>query len=161
MIVSLLILWHRWLYVTSYTMPMNKGFEYKYNQPNLFRNVEKEKSISKCWDRSAKRKPNLNFSRVIKNSYFDQHWGLPEKIQTVRVGAGGGENIEFPQRYWRKIMWKFQGSIKKEVEFPGLFKNNSYGISMEFLTLEFPRSVTDLAEFSGWKLVFSGISKGY
>ena len=142
MIVWLLILWHRWLYVTSYTMPMNKGFECKYNQPNLFRNVEKEKSISKCWERkiyfimlrkknlfqnvekeqsisecwerSVKGKPNLNFSRKIKNSYFDQHWAIPEKIQTGRVGAGGCEDIELPQRYWRKIMWKFWGQLKKK-----------------------------------------------
>ena len=62
--------------------------------------------------------------------------------------AGGCEDIEFPE-VLKKDHVEIPGSIKKEVEFPGLFKNNSYGISMEYLTLEFPRSVTDLAEFSG------------
>ena len=139
-----------WIKVSSANITNQIYFE-MLRKKNLFQNVEIDLQKGSL----------ISISAVIKNSYFDQHWGIPEKIQTVRVGAGGGENIEFPQRYWRKIMWKFQGSIKKEVEFPGLFKNNSYGISMEFLTLEFPRSVTDLAEFSGWKLVFSGISKGY
>ena len=34
------------------------------------------------------------------------------------------------QEYWRKSMWKFQESIKKEVEFPRVFKKNPCGISM-------------------------------
>ena len=148
-----------WIKVSSANITNQICFE-MLRKKNLFQNVEKEQSISKCWERSVKRKPNLNFSRVIKNSYFDQHWAIPEKIQTGRVGAGGCEDIEFPE-VLKKDHVEIRGSIKKEVEFPGLFKNNSYGISMEYLTLEFPRSVTDLAEFSGWKLVFSGISKGY
>ena len=32
------------------------------------------------------------------------------------------------QRYWRKNMWTFQGSLKNEVEFPGVFKKDSSGI---------------------------------
>ena len=34
------------------------------------------------------------------------------------------------QRYWRKIMWKFQGSVQMDVEFPGVFKKNSCSISL-------------------------------
>ena len=32
------------------------------------------KYIPKCWERSVKRKSNLNFIRAIKNSSFDQHF---------------------------------------------------------------------------------------
>ena len=43
-------------------------------------------------------------------------------------------------------MWKFQGSFKKEVEFPGVFKKNlPCGIScgvLVYLTLEFPRGMS-------------------
>ena len=47
------------------------------------------------------------------------------------------------QGYWRKSMWKFQRSIKKEVGFPGVFKKNSGNFHGSwFLTLKFPRSVT-------------------
>ena len=34
------------------------------------------------------------------------------------------------QGYWSKSMWKFQGSVNKEVEFWGVLKKNSWGISM-------------------------------
>ena len=54
---------------------------------------------------------------------------------------------------WRENMWKFQGSIKKEVEIPGVFKTNSCRISIHgswFLTSEFcdKCDVTNL-KFSG------------
>ena len=46
--------------------------------------------------------------------------------------------MEFPG-----VLKKFLGSIKKEVEFPGMFKKRSYGISMGLgLTLEFPMGVS-------------------
>ena len=41
--------------------------------------------------------------------------------------------------YWRKCMWKLQGSIKKEVEFPEVFKGNSCGVSMG-LDIFYPES---------------------
>ena len=149
-----------WIKVSSANIT-NQIYFKLLRRKNLFQNVEKEKSISKCWERSVKRKPSLSLSRV-KKFVFWSTLGYSRKNPN-REGGGerGGEDIEFPQRNWRKIMWKFQGSIKKEVEFPGMFKNNSYGISMDFLTLEIPRSVTDLAVFPVWKLVFPGISKGY
>ena len=130
-----------WIKLSS-TNITNQIFFEMLRKKNLFQNVEKEQSISKCWERSVKRKPNLNFSRVIKNSYFDQHWAIPEKIQTGRVGAGGGEDIEFPQRYWRKIMWKFQGQLKK--------KWNSQGCSRT-THMEFPWNI--------WPWNFQGVSQ--
>ena len=45
---------------------------------------------------------------------YQEHWAIPEKIQAKQV-TGVEETWNF-QGYWRT--WKFQGSIKKEVEFP-------------------------------------------
>ena len=45
---------------------------------------------------------------------YKEHEAIPEKIQAKQVT--GVEEIWNFQRYWRA--WKFQGSIKKEVEFP-------------------------------------------
>ena len=40
-----------------------------------------------------------------------------------RGGEGGGvEDMECPGVYQRKSMWKFQGFIKNEVEFPRVTK---------------------------------------
>ena len=58
-IVWLLVSQHKWLYITSYPCPWMK---------NLSANTTKY--ILKCWERSVKRKPNLSFIRVIKNSFF-------------------------------------------------------------------------------------------
>ena len=41
---------------------------------------------------------------------------------------GGVEDTEF-LGVLKKSMWKFQGSIKKELEFPGVFLKSSCGIS--------------------------------
>ena len=51
MVAWLLILRHRWLYVISYTHAY-------------------EKSIPKFWERSVKRKSNLIFIEIIKNSFL-------------------------------------------------------------------------------------------
>ena len=59
------------------------------------------------------------------------------------------------QRYWRKNIWKFQGSIKKEVEFPGVYKKKScnfYGSLI--LTLEFPRGVAQFCKISRSESLF-------
>ena len=45
---------------------------------------------------------------------YQEHWAIPEKIQAKQV-AGVKETCNF-QGYWRT--WKFQWTIKKEVEFP-------------------------------------------
>ena len=37
-------------------------------------------------------------------------------------GGGGVEDMECPGVYQRKSMWKFQGFIKNEVEFPRVTK---------------------------------------
>ena len=48
-------------------------------------------------------------------------------------------------------MWKFQGSIKKEMEFPGVIKKKVWNVHGSwFLTLEIPMGVTQ----------FGGISRG-
>ena len=86
---------------------------------------------------------------------------IPEKIQT---GGGALRTWNF-QRYCRKSMWKFQGSIIKEVEFTGAFMKNSRGISMDnmemvsmglgFLVLEFPSDVTQFCRISRGESLFS------
>ena len=52
--------------------------------------------------------------------------------------------------------WKFQGSIKKEVEFLGVFKKNSCGISMgpHFLLSNFQGVSHNFVEFLGVKVCF-------
>ena len=69
-VVWLLILWHRWLYVTSYSCPWIENLTAKTT-----------KYIPKCRERSMKRKSDVNFIRVIKNWSFDQHflyiWSKP------------------------------------------------------------------------------------
>ena len=67
------------------------------------------------------------------------------------------------QGYWRKKMWKFQGSIKKEAEFPVALRKNSCNFHGScFLTLEFSGVYichTISLNFQWWQLVFSGISR--
>ena len=51
-----------------------------------------------------------------------------------RGGGGWGRSgVELRtwnfQGYWKKSLWKFEGSIKKEMQFPGVFKKYSCGIS--------------------------------
>ena len=54
--------------------------------------------------------------------------GLFQKNKTIMGGrrerGGGGrvEDMECPGVYQRKSMWKFQGFIKNEVEFPRVTK---------------------------------------
>ena len=69
------------------------------------------------------------------------YWPIPEKFQTV-----GMEDMNF-QRYWIKSMWKIQvhGEFRWVLAF-------DLEISKECHTV--------LQNFQGWKLVFSGISKG-
>ena len=59
--IWLSILWHKWLQVTSYHMSMNKKLKDKGHQ--IY--------ITKCWERSVRRKSNINFIRVIKGLSFD------------------------------------------------------------------------------------------
>ena len=71
------------------------------------------------------------------------------------------------QGHWRKSMWKFLGSNKKEVEFPGVLKNHVEFPWVFVLTLEFFQGYlvtnvthTNLQNSQLWKLVFPRISKG-
>ena len=57
-------------------------------------------------------------------------------------------------------MRKFQGSIKEEVEFPGVFEKNSFETSMGLfffylVILEFPRGVTQFGRISWGESLFS------
>ena len=66
----------------------------------------------------------LLFSKTqFKQEKLGRYGAIPEKIQTGRV-----EDMEFRDLINR--MWKFLGSIQKEVEFPGLIQKKSFGISM-------------------------------
>ena len=84
------------------------------------------------------------------------YWPIPEKFQTV-----GMEDMNF-QRYWIKSMCKIQGSIKRS----GIFRGVKKKVHGEFpwvlaFDLEISKEChTVLQNFQGWKLVFSGISKG-
>ena len=45
-----------------------------------------------------------------------------ELFQKNSKQEGGLRTWNFLGLYWKNIMWKFQGSIKKELEFPGVIK---------------------------------------
>ena len=64
--------------------------------------------------------------------------------------VGGGSrtwNLRNFQKYWRKSMWKFQGTIQKEVEFPRVMKKKLCQI---FMGLRISKgSDTILQNFSG------------
>ena len=61
-------------------------------------------------------------------------WAIPEKIQRYHCTGAMVEDMEFPGGMEERAcgLWKFQGSIKKEVEFPNarVFKQNPCGISI-------------------------------
>ena len=75
-----------WIKVSSANITNQIYFE-MLRKKNIFQNVEKEQSISKCWERSVKRKPNLNFSRV-KKIVFWSTLGYSRKNPN-REGGGG------------------------------------------------------------------------
>ena len=68
-------------------------------------------------------------------------WAIPEKIQTWTPVQEQGLRAWNFEGYWRKSIWKFQGSIKKDAEFP--WQGCSRKIHVEFpwvlvFDLEFP-----------------------
>ena len=86
------------------------------------------------------------------------YWAISEKIQTRGLRTW---NL---QRY---CLWKFQGSMEKEVEFPGpgvVQRKNcgiySYHGSCWFLTLKFPRGVTQFCRIFRRKSLVFLFSKG-
>ena len=80
------------------------------------------------------------------------------KLGYFRKSTGRVRTWNF-QRYWTKSMLKFQGSIKQEVQFLGMLKKNSYGISMGlgFRPYNFQGVSHNFGEVP---VVCSGISKG-
>ena len=81
-----------------------------------------------------------------------QQWAIPVKTQTW---AGGLSTWNF-QGYWRKSIWKFQGSAKKELVFPQVLEKTSCGISMGFgfWPWNFQGMSHNFSEFSGVKACF-------
>ena len=74
---------------------------------------------------------------------------------------GRGEDMEFPEGYWRNTIWLFQGLIKKEAEFLGYdqekFMWNLHGCLV--FGPEISKGCnTILQNFQGWSFVLSGIS---
>ena len=57
----------------------------------------------------------MNCAYRMRHLSGTKHWTIPEKNPI--------EGVKYS-------MWKFQGSIKKEVEFPGVFKKKLSGIFM-------------------------------
>ena len=70
-----------------------------------------------------------------------------------KQGGGGGGGVELRtlsfREYWKKSMWKFQGSDKIEMEFQSVFTKNSWNFHGSwFLTVEFPSGVTQFCRIS-------------
>ena len=68
----------------------------------------------------------------------------------------GGLRIWNFKGYWKNRFWKFQGSTKKRVEFPGMTKKTSCGISMGLglWSLEFSSGVTQFYGISRAEALF-------
>ena len=78
--------------------------------------------------------------------------GLFQKKSKQVVGV---EDIEFPRVLKKQKLWKFQGSIKKEVKLPGVFKKNSREISVGLdFDLGISRVSHNFAEFPRVKAFF-------
>ena len=83
------------------------------------------------------------------------HWAIPEKNQTGGWGHGISRVIG------ERKCGNSRGQLKKKWNFQGCSRENSWNFHGScFLTLEFPRGVTILLNFQGWKLVLSGVYKG-
>ena len=85
--------------------------------------------------------------------------GLFQK-KSKKEGGGWGDGIS--TGYLKNRMGKFQWSIKKEKESPGIIKKNSCGISMGFIfgLGNSNGCNTILWNFHGWSFILSGICNG-
>ena len=90
----------------------------------------------------------IKFLDCTKMGYYSRN-------NPSRGGEGGeGEDRTWNfQGYWRNTMWKFKGSIKKEVEFLGVLKKYSCGVPMGlgFWPYNFQGVLHKFAEFSWWQ----------
>ena len=98
---------------------------------------------------------DMEFQGVLKKEYVE----ILGLFQNKPEQGGWGQGV------FRvlKRMWKFQGSIKKEVKFPGVFKKNSCGIFLGpgFWNWNFQVVSRNFAEYPWVKACFlSGISRG-
>ena len=108
---------------------------------------------------SHKIKVNFSTGGFKWNAFIHKAYYLAIPKKKQRRGVGLVKDMEF-QGYWSNFMRNFQGSIEKEVEFPGLLQKNSCGISMGigFWTWNFEGMSHNFAEFP-WVKVCSEISK--
>ena len=67
--------------------------------------------------------------------------------------------MEFPV-VLKKNMWKFQESIKKEVEFPGVYKKNLISMCLGFWPWNFEGVSHNFTEFPEMKACFLWIFLG-
>ena len=76
--------------------------------------------------------------------YENVNWAIQEKTQMgVELRAWNFRG------YWKKSMWKFQGLVKIEMKFQSVFTKNLWNFHGSwFLTLEFPRGVTQFCRIS-------------
>ena len=88
-------------------------------------------------------------------------WGMLNGLFHKKSKHGGLRTCNF-HGYWGKNMWKFQGSIKKEVKFPGVIKKKSCGISIGLGFWPWnPQGVShNFAESPGVENFFSAILEG-
>ena len=95
----------------------------------------------------------LRFLLQFHTRHFQQ-WAIPAKIQTwPRI-----EYMEFSfQVYWRKSTWKYQGLIKKQLEFLGVVTEKQMWNfpGSWFLALEFPRGGTQFCRIYRSESLFS------
>ena len=96
---------------------------------------------------------NISLWAISVISKTNQLWfltmGYSRKIQK---GRGRGLKTWNFQGYWKNRMWKFQVSIKKEVEFVNVIKKKSFGIFMgRFWYRTFQFGKHNFVEFPGVK----------
>ena len=105
--------------------------------------------------------------KLVKFPPTFQNLGLKVVSQAERGGLVWGYGISWG--YWGKSMWKYQGSIKKELEVPSRDVRSRKANHLEFPCawimglgfLLFPRQGKrcHTVELQNWKLIFSRISK--
>ena len=62
--------------------------------------------------------------RSVFGRSIHMYWTIPDKKNKLGV-----ENMDNLQGYWRNSKWIFRGLIRSNIEFPGVIKKKSCGIS--------------------------------
>ena len=130
-----------WIKVSSANIT-NQIYFKLLRRKNLFQNVEKEKSISKCWERSVKRKTSLSLSRVKKFVF----WSTLGDSRKNPNREGGGERGVRTSNFHRGIEERSCGNSRGQLK----KKWNSQGCS-RITHMEFP--------WTFWPWKFQGVSQ--